>query len=85
MKIVRPGKNLFIEEIGLRILEGQVSADHGEQDDTTGPNIHSETIVLFAFYHLRGSIAGRPTGSLELFSLLVGVGKPEVNNPNVSF
>ncbi len=85
VEIVRTRKNFLVEEICLRVFEGEVATNHSKQNYTTRPDIDSQTVVFLAFYHLGGGVTGRTAGSFQLLSFLVGVGKPEINNFDVLF
>lgn len=75
---VGAGEDLLVEGRGFGVFEGQVAAEHGEEDDPAGPDVDPEAIVLLALDHFGGGVAGGAAGGLEEFPLLVGVGESEV-------
>lgn len=85
VEIVSTRNNLLVEQICLRVFEGEVATNHGKQNYSTWPNIDSQAVVFLAFYHLRGGVTGRAAGSFQLLSFLVGVGKTEINDFDVFF
>lgn len=73
----------LVQFAGLWVFKGQTSTEHGVEDDSAWPDVHKECLILlFAFDHLRCSIAGRATGSLEPLIFFIGVGESEVDNSN---
>lgn len=78
-----PRNNLLIKFAGVWVLEGQITTQHGINDDSARPNIDVHAFVFFTCDHLRGSVAGRSTSSFQFFAGLVLVGQSEVNNLNV--
>ena len=73
-------KNLRVEFGSVVVLEGQGAADHGEEDDSARPDVHLQAVVLLAADHFGRGVAGRPAGSLEQLSRLVGVAEPKIHN-----
>lgn len=59
-------QDLLVQFGSLWILEGQTATEHGIEYDPATPNIHHNRLVsVLPFDHLRGSVAGRSTGSLQ--------------------
>lgn len=48
------------------VVERQLSAEQGIQDDTQAPNVHLFARVFLAFEHFRRCVAYRPTECLEM-------------------
>lgn len=66
------GHYLFEQSVSVSIAEGQVSADHSEQNNSATPYINEHWIIcVFCLNHFRGSVAGRPTESLQLILLII--------------
>lgn len=76
-------KDLLVKVGGVRVLKGQVTANHSKEDHTTAPNIHIGSEVTLPSYHLRGSVAWRTTSCFQSLSGLIGIRKPEINNFDV--
>lgn len=51
-------ENLLVEFSGVVVLEGQIAADHGEEDDSARPDVHLQPVVLLAADHLGRGVAG---------------------------
>lgn len=45
-------QDLLVQVGGLLVFEGQVSAEHGVQDDSTAPEVTHQAIVVLASDHL---------------------------------
>lgn len=71
--------DFFIKLFGSFFLERQRSTDHSIKDNAQRPKISNDSIVFFACYHFRWSIARTSTSSSEIFSLLIVIGEPKVN------
>ena len=65
--------DLLVQIARLRILKGQVAANHGIEDDARRPNVGSEAVVPLASDHFGRSIARRATSRLESGGLLIHV------------
>ena len=84
-------EDFFVQLCGVRVLsekrmsrayaylEGQVAADHREEDDAAAPDVDVKSLVALACDHLGGCVAGRATSRFERFSTLVGVAQAEVD------
>ena len=72
--------DLLVKITRLRVLEGQITTDHGIKHDTRGPDVCAETMIPLACNHLGGCIARRTTGRLERGTAFVHVGEAEVDN-----
>jgi len=70
--------DLLVEFAGAGVLEGQVAAEHGVEDDAAAPDVCPQTVVAFARYHFGSSVAGTAAGGLEPLAGLVVVGESEV-------
>jgi len=74
----------LLVQLGSRLVfEGQVARDHGEQNDTAGPDVHARAIVLQAVDHFRRRVTGRSARCLQHLVLLVGVAEAEIDQSNV--
>lgn len=71
---------LFVKLRSILILKGQISADHGKENDSSRPHIGEQTIIPITSNHFWRGIAGRPTGSLQRFSFLIGIREPKIDN-----
>jgi hypothetical protein len=72
-------QDLLIQLGCVRVFKGQVSTDECEHDDSTTPDIHIGAQVPLARNHLRSSIAGTSTCSLQSLSGLISIGQTKVN------
>ena len=75
-------QNLLVQFLRVLVLERQIAADHGVQDDSAGPNVGTESEVPLALDHLGRSVARTAASSLEALAMLVQVGQTEVNELN---
>lgn len=64
----------------VAVLEGQITADHREENHSAAPDVDLETCVLLARDHFRSCVTGRSTGSLQHFSRFVSIAQPKVYN-----
>ena len=60
------GQDLVAGDGVVVIVERQLSAKQGIQDDAQAPNVHLFARVFLAFEHLRRSVAYRPAECLEM-------------------
>lgn len=81
--VVLAGEYLFVECGGVGVFEGQLAADHGEEDDAAGPDVDVYAVVGLAGDHLGRGLAGTAAGRLEHLALLLGVRQPEVHDLDV--
>ncbi len=51
-QLEHPLQDLLIQQRGVGILEGEVAAEHGVEDDAAAPDVDGEAFVLFASDHL---------------------------------
>lgn len=72
-------QNLLIQLLRVLVLERQIAADHGVQDDSAGPNVGAESEVPLALDHLGRGVARTAAGGLEALAMLVEVGQTEIN------
>lgn len=54
--VLLASKDLLLERSCVRVFEGKEAADHGKQDDSTGPDVHLEAVVGLASHHFRSSL-----------------------------
>lgn len=76
-------EDLFVQFAGIWILEWEVAASHGIENDTCAPYIRIEPMVPLPGDHLRRRVAWTATGCLEHFTFLVHVGQTEVDDLDV--
>ena len=74
------GHDFFVELGGVGVLEGKVSADECEHDDSGTPDIDAETVIAFTGDHFWGCVAGGSAGCFEEISRFVGVGESEIDD-----
>ena len=67
------GENFLVELVCVRILERKISASHGVENDTAGPDIRGEAVVLLAGYHFRRCVAGTTARRLKNTIVRVGI------------
>lgn len=67
------GENFLVEFVCVGVFERQVAAGHRVEDNTTGPDIREQSLVLFAGDHFGGSVAGTATRRLKKTSRGVGI------------
>jgi hypothetical protein len=75
--------DLLVEQLGVRVVEGQVPAEHRVEDHACGPDVHAEPHVLLPRYHLRCRVARRAAGRLEQLVAFVEVAQAEVDDLDV--
>ncbi len=66
--IVFATNNFEVELLGGFIFEGEEPSDHNVEYDAHRPHISFKPIVRVPRHHLRRSVAGTPTGCLEVIS-----------------
>lgn len=54
-------QDLLVEDVRLGVLKWQIAADHGVEDDSAGPDVSWQSVVVFAGDHLGCGIARTPT------------------------
>lgn len=70
----------FLVQIGcIRVFEGEIAADHREENDTTAPNVNVRAEVALPCNHLWRSVARGATGCFQSFSRFVGIGEAEID------
>ena len=76
-------KDLLVKVGCVWVFEREVTAYHGEEDDTAAPYVDVGPEVALASYHLRSCIARGSACGFEGLSGLVGVGEAEINDLDV--
>ena len=71
------------ERLHVGVVEGQLAAHHGVQDNTNTPHVRLAAIVRLAVENLRRCIGTGATECLEQLVLLEGGGKAEIRHLNV--
>lgn len=71
--------DLLVEYVGVLVLEGQVAADHGKQDDSAGPDVYLGPMIGLATDHLWRRIARRTTSSSQRFVASISVRQAKVD------
>jgi hypothetical protein len=79
-----PIKDLFVKNVGVWVLKGQVAADHGKEDDSTTPDVDSGPMVSFSGDHFWRSVARGPASRLQRLPFLVGVAETKVHQLDLS-
>lgn len=69
----------MVELLRILVLEGQVSADHGVEDDAAAPDVGAEAEVALALYHFGGSVARAAACSFEALAVLVEVAQAKID------
>mmetsp|Transcript_73652 Transcript_73652/g.159358 ORF Transcript_73652/g.159358 Transcript_73652/m.159358 type:complete len:451 (+) Transcript_73652:1224-2576(+) len=77
-RAVACGKDLLVKLCRLLILEGEVAADKGEENDPTAPEVAKGGHVAVAGNHLRCSVARRATGRLQELLIPEDVAQAEI-------
>lgn len=62
--------NFLVKEILVRVIKRKISNCHSVKNDSKGPDIRLDRVILLLLEHFWGGIAGRPTRCLD-FLLLV--------------
>ena len=73
-------QDLLVQALSVGVFKGQVSANHGVEDNSSTPEVSFLTIILKAFDQFRRSIAWRSASSGKLLILSVRVAQPEVDH-----
>jgi hypothetical protein len=82
--LVVAGQYLLEESMRIRIAEGQVATEHGEEDDSTAPQVHLQRIItLPCLHHLWRSVTRRTAESAQLIPVLVESAESEVDDLNL--
>ena len=69
----------------IRITEGKVPADHGEEDDSAAPKVSLNRVIpCFPLDDFGGSIAGRAAKRLEFFIFVEVSAESEVDDFELS-
>jgi len=75
-----PPHDLVVKGLRVRIVEGQVPTQQGEQNDARRPNVRLQRVVLQSGDHFWRGVAGRPAGRLEHLVFLIRVRQSEVHD-----
>ena len=75
--------DLLVQLLRVLVLERQVSADHGIENDAGAPDICTESVVTLSANHLRGSVAGAAACRLQLLTLFVEIAETEIDELDV--
>jgi len=73
-------EDLLLEGRRVGVFEGEVSTNHREQDDSAGPDVHLDAVLLLPCHHFRSGITRTPAGCFEHLPFFVGVAQPEIDN-----
>lgn len=74
-----PAQDLFVEQFGVRVFEGQLAANHREQDHPATPDVCAQPLLGLARHHFGGRLTRTPAGGLQELVRLVRVAQPEVD------
>lgn len=77
--VVLSSEYLLVECGSIGVFEGQVAADHGEEDDAAGPDVDVDAVLGLAGHHFRRGLAGTAAGCLQHLALFLGVRQAEVH------